>query len=472
MNKQMITRHLSHHKRLLSSTAAALALFIAQAHTAYAQGNPNTSNSNTASPGSTTVPAPPAPVSTQQQLPDIRGVQIAGISKLGETKSPDDKTPVQAGIRDIIVLKVAGLDKLVQVANCKDTNDRPVQPCQQQKIALFLDGREIKGLQPESGAPNTEEGTLQFHLDRSADSDEAWADLLGAPPLKDPIFYYRPTEVSIGFANGYAFPIDRIQNPVRFELIRIHKSWFIVCTILLLIVLLLLFWLALNSEILRDIGPVPEGFKKGWVFTKKIHKPYSLARFQMAVWFVLVIAAFLYIWMITGAWDTITASTLALIGIGAGTAIGAAAIDLGKDQTNRGQLEQIKAEKVTLESDIAALDTQINATAAGPDRNQMEKTRSDKQTRLNLVNSQIDSLSSAVGPKQSNGFLNDILTDGDNGISFHRFQMFVWTIVAGILFIYSVYSRLSMPDFSATLLALMGISSGTYIGFKIPEAQS
>jgi hypothetical protein len=25
-----------------------------------------------------------------------------------------------------------------------------------------------------------------------------------------------------------------------------------------------------------------------------------------------------------------------------------------------------------------------------------------------------------------------------------------------------------MPEFSATMLALMGISSGTYIGFKLP----
>jgi hypothetical protein len=29
-----------------------------------------------------------------------------------------------------------------------------------------------------------------------------------------------------------------------------------------------------------------------------------------------------------------------------------------------------------------------------------------------------------------------------------------------------------MPEFSTTLLALMGISSGTYLGFKIPERQN
>jgi hypothetical protein len=39
--------------------------------------------------------------------------------------------------------------------------------------------------------------------------------------------------------------------------------------------------------------------------------------------------------------------------------------------------------------------------------------------------------------------------------------------VLGIIFCSQVYNDLSMPDFNGTLLALMGISSGTYIGFKM-----
>jgi hypothetical protein len=42
-------------------------------------------------------------------------------------------------------------------------------------------------------------------------------------------------------------------------------------------------------------------------------------------------------------------------------------------------------------------------------------------------------------------------------------------IVLGIMFSSSVYNKLSMPEFNATLLGLMGISSGTYIEFKLPE---
>jgi hypothetical protein len=37
------------------------------------------------------------------------------------------------------------------------------------------------------------------------------------------------------------------------------------------------------------------------------------------------------------------------------------------------------------------------------------------------------------------------------------------------MFVSAVYNNLTMPELSATLLGLMGISSGTYIGFKLPE---
>jgi len=47
--------------------------------------------------------------------------------------------------------------------------------------------------------------------------------------------------------------------------------------------------------------------------------------------------------------------------------------------------------------------------------------------------------------------------------------MMAWTVVLGIVFINAVQTDLAMPDFDATLLGLMGLSSGTYIGFKFPE---
>ena len=75
----------------------------------------------------------------------------------------------------------------------------------------------------------------------------------------------------------------------------------------------------------------------------------------------------------------------------------------------------------------------------------------------------------SIPPPASQGFLTDVLSDATDGISIHRFQMFAWTIILGVIFISSVYKELAMPEFSVTLLGLMGISSGTYLGFKFPE---
>jgi hypothetical protein len=60
----------------------------------------------------------------------------------------------------------------------------------------------------------------------------------------------------------------------------------------------------------------------------------------------------------------------------------------------------------------------------------------------------------------------DILRDSE-GVNFHRFQMAAWTLVLGLVFIQQVYRNLAMPEFSASVLALMGISAGTYLGLKL-----
>lgn len=68
-------------------------------------------------------------------------------------------------------------------------------------------------------------------------------------------------------------------------------------------------------------------------------------------------------------------------------------------------------------------------------------------------------------------FLENILDDG-GGVAFHRFQIFAWTIILGIIFVSKVVGELAQPTLDSTLLTLMGISSGTYLGFKFPEKTS
>ena len=74
----------------------------------------------------------------------------------------------------------------------------------------------------------------------------------------------------------------------------------------------------------------------------------------------------------------------------------------------------------------------------------------------------------SIPAKQSQGFIKDIVSD-DYGVSFHRFQIFAWTIVLVAVFVRQVTAYLTMPEFNSSLLVLMGISSGTYLGVKVTE---
>ena len=50
-----------------------------------------------------------------------------------------------------------------------------------------------------------------------------------------------------------------------------------------------------------------------------------------------------------------------------------------------------------------------------------------------------------------------------------RFQAAVWTLVLGGVFLGKVVHEGAMPVFEPNTLALLGISGGAYLGFKIPE---
>jgi uncharacterized membrane protein YeiH len=122
----------------------------------------------------------------------------------------------------------------------------------------------------------------------------------------------------------------------------------------------------------------------------------------MAFWFFLILSSYLCLWLVTGDFDTITPPLFSLMGISSATALGAHLI--------------------------------------GP-------------------------YTSSAEESVSAGFLTDILSDS-NGYCFHNFQIFAWTLMLGIIFVCSVYDNLAMPKFSPTLVALTGISAGTYLGFK------
>lgn len=344
-------------------------------------------------------PAPQAggggPAAVAQASPGGQPPAAAG-PRVVAARSSDRDHPNWAALGDGLTVRLQGMSPTAM--------DQIKKGCE--GLILFLNEIPIKGVPPDSCS--LANGEVRFTLDRTDESDKAWHAL-----LEEPIAFHKTISVSVGPEGDLSFPTD-VDD---FRLVVLPEVHFWIYFVGLALFLLVLIWLARRTRLLRDSSPLtPEG---------KL-PPYSLSRFQMAFWSFLIIAAYLFIWMITDELDTITGSVLALLGIGSSTALAATLID--KEKTTG---------SVTGGSDAPS------PTAAAP----------------------------AVKGAVSEGFLRDVLSDNE-GISLYRLQLFAWTLVLGIIFIDSVYEGLQMPQFNPTLLGLMGISSGTYLGFKVPESRT
>jgi hypothetical protein len=139
-------------------------------------------------------------------------------------------------------------------------------------------------------------------------------------------------------------------------------------------------------------------------------KPFSLSRFQLLWWSVIVISCYILLFAIRGDFELLSKSTLILLGISA-TATGFARVIDYSDSDS-------------------------------------DKDRHQDQPGKN--------------------FFSDILSD-NNGISIHRYQNFVFTVVFGVIFVYKVFSTGNMPNFGTLDLTLMGLSTATYVGLKTGE---
>jgi hypothetical protein len=341
-----------------------------------------------------------------------------------------------AGLGDRIEIPVDGL---TADANCTS-------------FVLCLDGFQIRGLKPECcRIDSAGKGWVEFVLRRTSDSTEAWNQLLGSPSQSS-----KSVEVTLAKSDG-----KPVTGSATLSL-RVYEPTLLFVVLLLFVFLLALFlWLAAKSDVLRDVGPQPPA---------PARQPFSLARCQMAFWFFLVVGSFILITIITLDTPPLTSSVLGLIGIAAGTALGAAAVDSSKSAGLAAQRRAAESELQGLATRIQLLDQQLAAIAdkTSPAAVTLTAQRTDAASRQATLTRQLAALPSPA-PAVSRNFILDLVSDQD-GVSFHRFQMLTWTLVLGIFFLVKVYSQLAMPSFDNTLLALMGISSGTYLGFKFPEA--
>ncbi len=133
---------------------------------------------------------------------------------------------------------------------------------------------------------------------------------------------------------------------------------------------------------------------------------YSLSRVQMAWWFFIIFASYVWLWIVGESIPSLTTQALGLLSIGSGTCLAAASIDVNKKPSDA----------------------------------------------------------------RSDGFWLDLLSDS-SGITLHRFQLLIFNILIGFFFLSYVIQNVVMPSFDGNILSLLGLSSATYAGFKIPEKQ-
>jgi hypothetical protein len=143
--------------------------------------------------------------------------------------------------------------------------------------------------------------------------------------------------------------------------------------------------------------------------------PFSLAKTQFAGWTVIIACSYIYLSLTKGdcAEGAINKTALVLMGIGTGILTASAIIDKREMQDNRPRHQN----------------------------------------------------------RPSQGFFVDILSDY-SGVSIHRFQNFVWTAIAMIVYVTKVAhvkEGCVMPELSDTLLALTGISGVTFLTMRAAE---
>lgn len=360
--------------------------------------------------------------------------------------------------------------------------------------ALYLNGQEVKGIAPP--VYDQSRHSLGFLLTRNEANRSVWAQLLGSPTSLS-----RRVNVALGRTDlaGPQPLIVGTDATGTFQMRIASELWLIIGAIATALVLVLVFGHARTRTTLRD-NLLPQ--------LEPRLQTYSLARCQMAFWFVLIFVSFLFLYVVLWDYNTVSAQALGLMGISSVTALAAIEVDVRKespaDAVNRAlqalglnshedvrrlqaDIEFRKAELSGLPRDLAAKRTAAERAAeeaeSEPEDTALAKAAHDSrvavaeaeqllrartlefQDRSNLLRT----FREKSAPFVSQGWFKDLTTDL-NGPTVHRLQVLFWTGALGFMFVVGVYRDLAMPsDFSATMLALMGISSAGYVGFKYPE---
>ncbi len=360
-------------------------------------------------------PKPPAP------KPDDAGVKpIQQPGKAVSLKITGAKGTLRHG--QAIVVEFVGLENYRQ----KHTDLT--------KYVLYVDGIKVV-----EGAKLIKKNKLRFDFEPGKVAKETWGRLSNCIFSKDS-FYTPAMRISLGYGNE---PLILSETTYTLDYIGKQSFWWSLAVYFAL--LITFFILAYNTAIIRDPGPP---------ITKEFKPPYSLGKSQMAFWFFIVVPCFFFIWIITGSTESLTGSTLILLSISTMTTLLSGFVGKAKD-------DKLLTERDALQTKLEGVRTQMRAAPADTI---LQKSEQEVADRLKQIDEEIKERDD----DKSRGFVPDILRD-THGINLHRFQCAIWTLVLGGIFIKTTVCTLAMPDFSGTLLTLLGISNGTYVALKVPE---
>jgi hypothetical protein len=262
-----------------------------------------------------------------------------------------------------------------------------------------------------------------------------------------------PQGIGIYFMSSALNPSDSDPQPGSYtaRLVPYSPLWMFGSMVVILMILASCIYLGKTSDLLRDTTTTlnPGG-----------RYPFSLGLCQMAFWTVVITGCFLFIWISSSNYNTFNSTALVLLGISSATGLGASLIN--NSDPNRPVSSKLTPTELALFNitDLStALANEITALNAIP--------TGSPPAKFILASDRIDEfryrLKYVRAPKCR--FLYDLLSERIY-LTFHRFQLLVWTVILATVFVWGVWAKLDMPVFDASILILMGISSGAYIGFK------
>jgi hypothetical protein len=192
----------------------------------------------------------------------------------------------------------------------------------------------------------------------------------------------------------------------------------------------------------------------------------STSKFQWSLWIVAVIFAYSVLWVLRAkqgdyaAISQIPANVLTVLGFSTGTAIVAKGITSGYVQTGR-----------IAKPSVAQVGGATNQVIIGA---QSGNTQTGSIQSASIQSASIQSASIQSASIQSGGPQGGVLTDDSGMPELAKIQMIGFTLISLGIFLSSLAHQVvsspvvtTLPDIDSSLLVLMGISQGGYLGKKL-----